>query len=90
MDVHGTICGTLSSAGRITGALSSAGEMTGTLIIPSAILPPAYEGEYTVTPSAVAQVLPTAEVWLTDNITVQPIPQNYGLITYDGSIITVS
>lgn len=49
-----------------------------------------YTGEYTVTPSAEEQVLQTENLRMTDNITIEPIPQNYGLITWDGSTITVS
>ena len=49
-----------------------------------------YEGAYEVTPSDSAQVLPTAFHKLLGDITVNPIPSNYGLITWNGSTITVS
>lgn len=49
-----------------------------------------YEGEYTVTPSQETQTLPTAGTKLTQNITVNPIPSNYGLITWNGSYLRVS
>ena len=49
-----------------------------------------YEGEYTITPSAEAQTLATRNLRMTDNITVNPIPQNYGRITWNGSYLTVS
>ena len=49
-----------------------------------------YEGPYTVTPSKSAQTLQTKNFRMTDNIVVNPIPNNYGLITWNGSIITVS
>ena len=51
---------------------------------------PPYEGDYEVTPSAEEQTLPTANRLLNKNIVVNPIPQNYGLITYNGYEITVS
>ena len=51
---------------------------------------PAYEGPVSVTPSADLQVLQTKDLRMTENITVNPIPQNYGLITWNGSTITVS
>lgn len=51
---------------------------------------PAYEGAVSVTPSADLQVLQTKDFRMTDDITINPIPQNYGLITYNGSTITVS
>ncbi len=49
-----------------------------------------YEGAYEVTPSNVAQTLPTDGRYLRSDITINPIPSNYGLITYNGSTITVS
>lgn len=90
MNVYGNIVGTLSTPIQITGELSTNEKIQGTLTIPSAILPPAYEGEYTFTPSAETQVIETERKWLTNNITINPIPSNYGLITWDGSSLTVS
>lgn len=49
-----------------------------------------YHGEYTVTPGAVAQTLPTRGKNLEQDVVVEAIPNNYGLITYNGSFITVS
>ena len=49
-----------------------------------------YTGDYTVTPSSEEQTLETNGMRMTDNITINPIPNNYGLITWNGSIITVS
>lgn len=51
---------------------------------------PAYEGVVSVTPSTDLQVLQTKDLRMTDDITINPIPQNYGLITWNGSVITVS
>ena len=51
---------------------------------------PEYEGAYVFTPSAQQQVVPTERRVLLDNIVINPIPQNYGLITYNGSFIRVS
>lgn len=50
----------------------------------------AYHGDYSVTPTSYAQTLPTAGHTLRGDIVVEPIPSNYGLITYNGSTITVS
>ena len=49
-----------------------------------------YDGPVTVTPSEETQTLATAGLAVMQNITVNPIPSNYGLITYNGSVITVS
>ena len=51
---------------------------------------PWYSGPTNVTPSGSQQVLATAGTRLADDITVEPIPSNYGLITWNGSVITVS
>ena len=51
---------------------------------------PVYTGEITVTPTQETQVLETADHSVLDNITINPIPHNYGLITWDGSVLTVS
>lgn len=49
-----------------------------------------YSGITTVTPSSVAQVLPTEETVVLENIIINPIPSNYGLITWNGATLTVS
>ena len=51
---------------------------------------PEYEGSYEVTPTEDTQVLNTKDKQTRENIVINPIPQNYGLITYNGSTITVS
>lgn len=51
---------------------------------------PPYEGEYVITPTQERQVLETKNMTMTDNVTVEPIPKNYGLITYNGFELTVS
>ena len=49
-----------------------------------------YTGQTAVIPSDTRQILPTAGTLLTQDITIEPIPQNYGLITWNGSTLTVS
>ena len=49
-----------------------------------------YTGEYTITPSSETQVLLTNNLRMTDDITINPIPNNYGLITWDGATLMVS
>lgn len=51
---------------------------------------PAYDGPTEVTPSAETQILPTTERSVLADIVIKPIPSNYGLITWNGSTITVS
>lgn len=54
------------------------------------VYPGAYTGQTEVIPSAEEQVLLTGGLYVADHIKVKPIPSNYGLITYNGSTITVS
>lgn len=49
-----------------------------------------YNGPYNVTPSREQQVLITAEKILLSNVVVDPIPSNYGLVTWNGTILTIS
>lgn len=49
-----------------------------------------YQGEYEFTPSAEEQTVPTRMKALEQDIVIHAIPNNYGLITYNGSVITVS
>lgn len=51
---------------------------------------PIYSGATSFTPSQSAQVIQTDGFALESNITIQPIPSNYGLVTWDGSSLTVS
>lgn len=51
---------------------------------------PAYEGDYDVTPAQQEIVLNTQYLRMTDNVRIAPIPNNYGLITWNGSTLTVS
>lgn len=54
------------------------------------IYPNEYTGAYEVTPTQGTQVLDTRNLMMTSNVTVNPIPSNYGLITWNGSTLTVS
>ena len=49
-----------------------------------------YTGDYEITPTAEVIVLETKDKRMTDHVRVLPVPQNYGLITWDGSTLTVS
>lgn len=51
---------------------------------------PRYDGQYSIIPAGEVQVLATAGKLMTEDITVGEIPSNYGLITWDGSALTVS
>lgn len=51
---------------------------------------PDYEGEYEFTPSAETQTLPSTDTITHMDIVINPIPSNYGLITWNGATLTVS
>ena len=50
---------------------------------------PTYEGPTTVTPSDAPQVLSTAGRVVLDAITINPIPSNWGRVTWNGSVIAI-
>ena len=51
---------------------------------------PTYTGVTEVTPTTTEQVLDTSNKVVARNIVINPIPSNYGLITWNGSTLTVS
>ena len=50
----------------------------------------AYDGPYTVTPGAEAQTLSTNGMRMIADVVVGAIPQSYGLITWNGSALTIT
>ena len=90
-----TVTATATVSQQIFTADASVSDMVFTadasLAIPVAYSPlPHYEGAYEVTPSADVQTLATTGEVMDGNIVIKPIPSNYGLITWDGSTLTVS
>lgn len=84
--------GKLTAIGTLTGSLTSQGCLHGVITGGISRLEPLpyYEGAYEITPTTEAVTLNTANKSMAQNIVVNPIPQNYGLITYNGGYITVS
>ena len=86
-----TLTGTLSGIGRMTGTLTGMKTIEAELISAGGggeIVP--YTGEYIYTPTRETQTVPIGGMKALQNITINPIPQNYGLITWNGSALTVS
>lgn len=54
------------------------------------LLPDTYSGTTEVTPTSETQTLLTKNLVMPSNVTINPIPSNYGLITWNGSTLTVS
>ena len=53
------------------------------------IYPNPYTGPTEVTPSEETQTLSTAGLMMPENIVINPIPDNYGRIAYNGNILLV-
>lgn len=66
------------------------GTATDSQIVINRIEADEYIGPYEVTPSATEQVLEIRNKKATQNIIVNPIPNNYGLVTWDGVMLTIS
>ena len=84
------ITGTLTADLTITGSLVSSPTIGGTLTVPSVAGVDRYEGSYDFTPSEEEQTIAIDHKMATQDITIQPIPTNYGLITWNGTTLTVS
>ena len=88
MECAAKLTATLTASGGLSASIASSGGLTGGLTIAGSI--PSYAGATVITPGAEAQVLECGGLLMPENITVQPIPSNYGLITWDGATLTVS
>ena len=53
-------------------------------------MPEHYAGPYSFTPGDEAQTIGIKDKMADENITIGPIPSNYGKITWNGSVLTVS
>lgn len=82
-DLLATIDGDLSLDHSMSGELGIITEIHGGAY-------PEYTGSTTITPTTETQVLETNQTSVLSNITINPIPSNYGLITWNGSSLTVS
>ena len=87
------IAGNVKQGGlRINGALRSRSFKVNGSVVCNAVNPvfDYYDGPYEVTPTQSTQTLSTQEKILLENVIVNPIPNNYGLITWNGNTIKVS
>ena len=90
MHVYGELFGTLTVPGRLSGTLTALQGIQGMLTIPSAVGVEIYDGEYEFTPTEDTQTVSIENKMAVQDITINPIPSNYGLITWNGAILTVS
>lgn len=54
------------------------------------VMSPKYRGSYEFVPSEERQIVQIEGKMAEENIVIEPIPSNYGLITWDGVTLTVS
>lgn len=83
------IRGTIHKGATVTASLVR-GQTVGAKVDKAMIAPPAYQGDYEATPSQSVQTFYTGGLLMSDHFKVNPIPSNYGLITWNGSTLTVS
>ena len=84
------ISGVVQGSGEIQGQLNTEGVLVGSVGFPNCPWPDEYTGAYEVTPTQSTQILNTADLVMSDNVVINPIPSNYGLVTWNGSVLTVS
>ena len=84
------LSGSLTPVAGLSGRLSGVSSLSGKIGIPERVTPPQYTGPTTVTPTQEQQILHTQDFYLIDDIVIDPIPNNYGLITWNGTVLTVS
>lgn len=93
-NVSGNISALESVSGQIaiagmSGSVASVTDYEASISIPE-FVGEYYDGEYTVTPSSETQILQTQGLLMQHKVTINPIPSNYGRITWNGSVLTVS
>ena len=86
----GPLSGKLTADGTLHGRLSGGGTLSGALSVGTAESAPIYDGPYEFTPTQEPQVVEIANKQASQDITIAAIPNNYGLITWNGSTLTVS
>lgn len=84
------LSGSLTPIAGLSGRLSGTSSLSGAIGIPERVTPAQYTGPTTVTPTQSEQVLHTQDLYVIDDIVIEPIPNNYGLITWNGAVLTVS
>lgn len=80
----------LQGIGSLSGQLSGQKTITAGMTVPQVVDTRPYLGSYSFTPTQEMQIIEIEGLKATQNITIDPIPQNYGLITWNGSTLTVS
>lgn len=88
--MNGMLEGILSGIGSVTAELVGTATVQADLTIPEVVQTNPFEGDYEYTPSGETQTIEINGLRAIADIVINPIPSNYGLITWNGSTITVS
>ena len=80
----------LQGVGSLSGQLSGQKTITAGITVPEIVDTEPYLGSYEYTPTQATQTIPIEGLKATRDITINPIPNNYGLITWSGVGIRVS
>ena len=75
---------------EINGTLSGASVIGGIMSVPPERIVDPFTGAYEYTPSNVVQTIEIANLKATQNIIINAIPNNYGLVTWNGLTLTIS
>ena len=76
--------------GELLGRLTAPSTIRGRLTIPQAAAVTVYDGPYEFTPTQETQTIEIEQKMATADIIINPIPSQYGLVTWNGSYLTVS
>jgi hypothetical protein len=83
----------LDTESRVVASVLSPGPSTVRAAVstaPGSVVIEPYDGPYEVTPSRETQTLGTNGKQATADIVVNPIPSNYGLVTWNGAYLMIS
>lgn len=84
------VVGRVTPGASVGATIQGGGVISATVAAATAAAAAIYGGPYDVTPTRYAQTLETNGKRMAGDVTVNPIPSYYGLITYNGSVLTVS
>ena len=83
--------GRLETAAGLAAALSAPAEITAELhAAESGTEAEIYKGEYVITPTEDAQTVRISHMMASRDIVINPIPQSYGRVTWNGSTLTIT
>lgn len=80
----------LQGIGSLNGQLSAQKTINAGITVPEIVDTEPFLGRYEYTPTQATQTIPIEGLKATRDITINPIPNNYGLVTWNGSTLTVS